>query len=121
MSIGDLKLYLPLHSPAWTAVWLLVGLALLGCILGPTLSAHFLFGLGWGLVLLVATILTPTDPVLVSDIQVSHADDDDRLRYAIPGETGLSNGIAFPLVIAVLLLIGQDDGLPGEFDRSGLG
>ncbi|MCA4130941.1 cation:proton antiporter, partial [Pseudomonas aeruginosa] len=55
-----------------------------------------------------------------SDIQVNHAGDDDRLRYAVSGEAGLNDGIAFPFVIAALLLIGQGGGLPGEFDRSGL-
>ncbi len=71
--IGGLKLRLPLRSPAWTAAWLLAGPVLLGCILGLTLGAHFLFGLDWGLALLVAAILAPTDPVLASDIQVNHA------------------------------------------------
>ncbi|HEJ3431637.1 TPA: cation:proton antiporter, partial [Pseudomonas aeruginosa] len=118
--IGGLKLRLPLRSPAWTAAWLLAGPVLLGCILGLTLGAHFLFGLDWGLALLVAAILAPTDPVLASDIQVNHAGDDDRLRYAVSGEAGLNDGIAFPFVIAALLLIGQGGGLPGEFDRSGL-
>ncbi|HBN9820567.1 sodium:proton antiporter [Pseudomonas aeruginosa] len=118
--IGGLKLRLPLRSPAWTAAWLLAGPVLLGCILGLTLGAHFLFGLDWGLALLVAVILAPTDPVLASDIQVNHAGDDDRLRYAVSGEAGLNDGIAFPFVIAALLLIGQGGGLPGEFDRSGL-
>ena len=46
--IGGLKLRLPLRSPAWTAAWLLAGPVLLGCILGLTLGAHFLFGLDWG-------------------------------------------------------------------------
>ncbi|WP_416037084.1 cation:proton antiporter, partial [Pseudomonas aeruginosa] len=77
--IGGLKLRLPLRSPAWSAAWLLAGPALLGCILGLTLGAHFLFGLDWGLALLVAAILAPTDPVLASEIQVNHAGDDDRL------------------------------------------
>lgn len=111
--IGGLKLRLPLRSPAWTAAWLLAGPVLLGCILGLTLGAHFLFGLDWGLALLVAAILAPTDPVLASDIQVNHAGDDDRLRYAVSGEAGLNDGIAFPFVIAALLLIGQGGGLPG--------
>ena len=51
---------------------------------------------GLGLALLVAAILAPTDPVLASDIQVNHAGDDDRLRYAVSGEAGLNDGIAFP-------------------------
>ena len=64
--------------------------------------------------MLVAAILAPTDPVLASDIQVNHAGDDDRLRYAVSGEAGLNDGIAFPFVIAALLLIGQGGGPPGS-------
>ena len=63
--IGGLKLRLPLRSPAWTAAWLLAGPVLLGCILGLTLGAHFLFGLDWGLALLVAAILAPVVRALV--------------------------------------------------------
>src|SRR3990167_4338180 len=103
--IGGLKLRLPFRAPEWQAAWLLAGPVLLGTILSVTLIAHYLFGLSWGLSLLIAAILSPTDPVLASLVQVSHAGDEDRVRYAISGEAGLNDGIAFPFVIAALLVL----------------
>ena len=70
--IGGLKLRLPLRSPEWRAAWLLAGPVLVGTILGLTLVGHFGLGLDWGLALLVAAILSPTDPVLASLVPVSY-------------------------------------------------
>lgn len=112
--IGGLKLRLPLNAPHWRAAWLLAGPVLVGTIIGLTLAGHFLLGMEWGVALLVAAILSPTDPVLASLVQVSHAGDQDPLRYAISGEAGLNDGIAFPFVIAGLLLIGFDHQLPEQ-------
>ncbi|WJN57397.1 sodium:proton antiporter [Pseudomonas sp. SO81] len=110
--IGGLKLRLPLRSPEWHAAWLLAGPVLVGTILGLTLVGHFALGLDWGLALLVSAILSPTDPVLASLVQVSRAGDVDRLRYAISGEAGLNDGTAFPFVMLALLLIAQGQALP---------
>jgi NhaP-type Na+/H+ or K+/H+ antiporter len=110
--IGGLKLRLPLRSPEWHAAWLLAGPVLVGTILGLTLVGHFGLGLDWGLALLVSAILSPTDPVLASLVQVSRAGDVDRLRYAISGEAGLNDGTAFPFVMLALLLIAQGQALP---------
>lgn len=110
--IGGLKLRLPLHAPEWRAAWLLAGPVLVGTIFGLTLIGHLGLGLDWGVALLVSAILSPTDPVLASLVQVSRAGDVDRLRYAISGEAGLNDGIAFPFVIAALLLIAQGQALP---------
>ncbi len=112
--IGGLKLRLPLRAPQWRAAWLLAGPVLVGTIIGLTLVGHWLLGLQWGVALLIAAILSPTDPVLASLVQVSHAGDEDPLRYAISGEAGLNDGIAFPFVIAGLLLIGFDHQLPAQ-------
>jgi NhaP-type Na+/H+ or K+/H+ antiporter len=93
--------------------------------------------LGWGLgiapaaALLLGAALSPTDPVLASDVQVegprvdtvdtpddaagdSPADDEqalgepvdekDDVRFALTSEAGLNDGLAFPFVTAALLL-----------------
>ncbi|MEK1904501.1 MAG: sodium:proton antiporter [Pseudomonas sp.] len=112
--IGGLKLRLPLRAVEWRAAWLLAGPVLVGTIIGLTLLGHYLLGLDWGVALLVAAILSPTDPVLASLVQVSHASDEDPLRYAISGEAGLNDGIAFPFVIAGLLVIGFEHQWPAH-------
>lgn len=64
--IGGLKLRLPFRAPEWQAAWLLAGPVLLGTILSVTLIAHYLFGLSWGLSLLIAAILSPNQPMISS-------------------------------------------------------
>jgi sodium/hydrogen antiporter len=115
--IGGLKLRLPLHAVEWRAAWLLAGPVLVGTILGLTLLGHLLLGLDWGLALLVAAILSPTDPVLASLVQVSSAGDVDRMRYAISGEAGLNDGVAFPFVVAGLLLLQPETTRTGDWLR----
>ena len=103
--VGGLRLRLPFRAPEWRAAWLLAGPVLVGTIFGLALFGHYALGLEWGLALLLAAILSPTDPVLASLIQVSHASDTDPMRFALTGEAGLNDGIAFPFVIAGLLLM----------------
>jgi NhaP-type Na+/H+ or K+/H+ antiporter len=66
---------------------------------------------GWGLfslppatALLVGAMLAPTDPVLAGEVTVSHSADKDRLRFALSGEAGLNDGLAFPFVYLALAL-----------------
>ena len=54
--------------------------------------------------LILGAVLAPTDPVLAGTVKVSSAADHDRMRYALSGEAGLNDGMAFPFVIFGLLL-----------------
>jgi NhaP-type Na+/H+ or K+/H+ antiporter len=56
--------------------------------------------------LLLAAILAPTDPVLASDVQVRHENDQDDLRFGLTAEGGLNDGAAFPFVMLALGLAG---------------
>jgi sodium/hydrogen antiporter len=69
-----------------------------------TLFGVYVLRLGWGQALLLAAILSPTDPVLAHDVQVRHSSDLDRLRFALSGEGGLNDGVALPFVLAGLAL-----------------
>lgn len=51
---------------------------------------------------LLASILAPTDPVLASDVQVRHENDQDDLRFGLTAEGGLNDGAAFPFVMLAL-------------------
>jgi sodium/hydrogen antiporter len=66
-------------------------------------------GLTVGAAVLLGSILAPTDPVLASDVQVEHATDQDRLRFALTGEAGLNDGSAFPFVLLGLGLLGMHE------------
>jgi len=93
---AGLKRRTPLHAGQWIlplrlavgAMMLTVGLvALVGVVL---------LHLPVGAALLLGAILAPTDPVLASDVQVTHPGDRDRLRFSLTGEAGLNDGTAFP-------------------------
>lgn len=105
--VSALKLRMPLRHPAWKSAYVLAGPVMLACIGGVTLLCHYVFGLSWGVAVLIGAILAPTDPVLASLVQVNDARDSDRLRYGLSGEAGFNDGTAFPFVVFGLMLIAQ--------------
>ena len=101
-----LKLRTSLSDPLWRLPLRLATISMAVVIAAVTLIGYFGFGLPFGGAVLLGAILAPTDPVLASDVQVRHADDRDRSRFALTGEGGLNDGIAFPFVILGLGLLG---------------
>jgi NhaP-type Na+/H+ or K+/H+ antiporter len=107
-SVG-LKLGLPLSDKGWR---LPARLALVSMTITVVLIAAIgVLGLGLslGAAILLGAILSPTDPVLASDVQVLEASDRDRLRFSLTGEGGLNDGAAFPFVMLGLGLLGLHD------------
>ena len=111
--VGGLRLRLPLRDPAWIAAWRLGGPIMLATILGVAACALLLLDLPIATALILAAVLAPTDPVLAGTVKVSSAGDHDRMRYALSGEAGLNDGMAFPFVIFGLLL--AEHGRVGEW------
>ena len=104
-----LKLGLPLSDKRWH---LPVRLAIISMIVTVgliTVVGMAGFGLSLGAAVLLGAILAPTDPVLASDVQVTEANDRDRLRFSLTGEGGLNDGAAFPFVMLGLGLLGLHD------------
>ena len=103
---AGLKMRLPLRDRLW---WLPVRLASLSMMITVALIAAagvWLLGLPLGAAVLLGAVLSPTDPVLASDVQVAHPTDRDRLRFGLTGEAGLNDGTAFPFVMLGLGLLG---------------
>ncbi|WP_461482790.1 cation:proton antiporter, partial [Porticoccus sp.] len=72
------------------------------------------FAVAWldlpvGAAILLGAIVAPTDPVLATDVQVTHPGDRDRLRFSLTSEAGLNDGSAFPFVMLGLGLLGLHD------------
>lgn len=101
---GGLKLRLPLAHPCWRAGYRLATLAMLLSIAGAATAAHLLLGLSWASSLLLGAIVAPTDPVLAGMVTVHAASDRDPVRYALSGEAGFNDGMAFPFVVLGVLL-----------------
>lgn len=101
-----LRLRVELSDRMW---WLPVRLgviAMLVTIALLTAAGHFLLQLPLGVALLLAAILSPTDPVLASDVQVKDVSDRDRARFSLSGEGGLNDGTAYPFAMLGLFLLG---------------
>ena len=112
---AGLKLDRPVSWRGWETSWRLVGIAMPLTIAGITLLGWTVLGLGVASALLLGAALSPTDPVLASDIQVGppHSDNEDEVRFALTSEAGLNDGAAFPFVhLAVALAVSHASGVP---------
>lgn len=101
-----LKLRVSLTDPIWR---LPVRLGIIGMLVTTVLIACigvYLLKLPLALAILLGAILSPTDPVLASDVQITDAGDRDRLRFSLSGEGGMNDGTAYPAVMAGLFLLG---------------
>ena len=92
--------------------WQLPGRALLFgmplTMLFTAIAAHFLAGLGWVEAFLIGAILVPTDPVFASAI-VGRQEVPRRLRHLLNVESGVNDGLALPVVIALLAVASHQE------------
>lgn len=110
---AGLKLRLPLHDQRWRPA---VRLAFLSMAINVGLITVFcvwVLDMPVGVAVLLGAILSPTDPVLATDVQVRGPEDADKLRFFVTCEAGLNDGTAFPFVMLGLGLMGLHD--IGEF------
>lgn len=103
---AGLKLRPTLGTSVWRLPLRLASISMLLTILGVTLVGTWGLGLPLGAAVLLGAVLAPTDPVLASDVQVSHIEDQDNVRFGLTGEAGLNDGAAFPFVMLGLGLLG---------------
>ena len=91
------------------SVWRLPGRALLfGLPLTLALTAvmcRYIVGLGWLQSFLVGAVLSPTDPVFAAAI-VGREHISARLRHLLNVESGVNDGLALPIVLALLSAAG---------------
>jgi NhaP-type Na+/H+ or K+/H+ antiporter len=104
-SVG-LKMRVPLRHRDWAIALRLAAGALIITIALLSLFAHLALGLPLAAAVLLAAILSPTDPVLASDVQLRHAGDRDRARFSLTAEGGVNDGLALPFVMLALMLLG---------------
>lgn len=97
LSLGDL-----------TRAWKLPGRALLFgmplTLLGTAILARWVAGLPWDEALLLGAVLIPTDPVFAAAI-LGREEVPYRVRFLLNVESGVNDGLALPVVIAMLALV----------------
>ena len=92
--------------------WRLPGRALLFglplTLLGTALIARWVVGLPWAESFLIGAVLSPTDPVFAAAI-VGREEVPARLRQLLNVESGLNDGLALPIVVAMLAIVGKQE------------
>ncbi|MGI5216193.1 cation:proton antiporter [Plantactinospora sp. CA-290183] len=105
---AGLKIDRPLGWRSWSSTWRLLAIAMPLCIAAVAVLGWWWVGLAPAAALLLAAALAPTDPVLASDVQVGEPtdveDSEDEVRFALTGEAGLNDGLAFPFVYAAIAI-----------------
>ncbi|MEU5896748.1 cation:proton antiporter [Streptomyces venezuelae] len=105
---AGLALNRPVGRRSWSSAWRLLGVTMPVTVVLTALVACWLLGWPPAAALLLAAVLAPTDPVLASEVRVGEPTEDmhdeDEVRFALTGEAGLNDGLAFPLVYAAIAL-----------------
>jgi NhaP-type Na+/H+ or K+/H+ antiporter len=112
-----LRLDRPVTPRSWATVWRLLAIAMPLTIGAVTLFGVHAMGLSLGAAIVLGAILAPTDPVLAGDIGVGPPDEEDEREphFALTGEAGLNDGLAFPFVFLGLFVLADEGGWGAEW------
>jgi sodium/hydrogen antiporter len=101
----------------WRPVVMLLALGLPLTVLAAAALGTALLGLPVGVAIVLAAALAPTDPVLAGDIGVAPPDEEETAdrglvhgRFALTGEAGLNDGLAYPILLLGVLATTREDG-----------
>lgn len=103
---AGIKMPVPVRIDRWSAPIRLAGPGVAISVALVAAFAVLALGYSWGAAILLGAILSPTDPVLATDVQSRHPGDKDDLRFALTCEAGMNDGTAFPFVMLGLGLLG---------------
>jgi cell volume regulation protein A len=76
-------------------------------------AAHFLFGIGWRLALLLGTALAPTDPAVVVSV-LGRREVGGRTGVMLEGESGANDPVGIALLVALLGATGSPAAAAGH-------
>jgi NhaP-type Na+/H+ or K+/H+ antiporter len=103
---AGVKMPAPVTFARWRAPVLLASVSMVVSVGLIAAYAYYLLGLPLGAGILLGGILSPTDPVLATDVQTRRPDDRDQFRFTLTCEAGMNDGSAFPFVMLGLGLLG---------------
>ena len=105
---AGVKMPLPFSFTRWRAPLLLATVSMAITVAMIAAFAYYVLGMSLGAGVLLGAILSPTDPVLATDVQIRHASDRDQLRFTLTSEAGMNDGGAFPFVVLGMGLLGLE-------------
>ncbi|GAA4470651.1 cation:proton antiporter [Nibrella saemangeumensis] len=113
-----LKIDKPYSFRGWRIPVRLATLMMIATIGLLAVAAWSIAGLTPAAAVLLAATLAPTDPVLAGDVQVAGPGkgDEDNVRFALTGEGGLNDGLAFPFVYLALAIFPPFDSLQEQLN-----
>ncbi|MEU9844055.1 cation:proton antiporter [Actinomadura sp. NPDC048032] len=95
---------------AWRLPGRALGWGLPLTLLVTAVLAHYVVGLGWVQSLLIAAVLTPTDPVFAAAL-VGNDKVPPRLRHLLNVESGVNDGLVLPFVVLFLAIAQGEENL----------
>nr|WP_246851682.1 cation:proton antiporter [Patulibacter sp. SYSU D01012] len=105
----------PLHWRAWTHAARLLLVAMPLTIAAIAVFGATAMGLSLGAAIVLGAAVSPTDPVLAGDLGIGPPGepDDEDASFALTAEAGFNDGLAFPFIMAGLLVAhhGDDGGV----------
>ena len=101
-----LKLDRELSAVGWRHVARLLVVAMPLTIAAVALFGTVVMGLSLGAAIVLGAVLAPTDPVLAGDVGVGPPGEEEEREpnFAVTGEAGLNDGLAFPFVFLGLFV-----------------
>lgn len=103
---AGLKLDRPVGWARWRSTWQLLAVTFPLTIVLSALLGYWAVGLAPAAAMLLGAVISPTDPVLASDVQVQGPGrgEEDEVRFALTSEAGLNDGLAFPFTNAAIAM-----------------
>ncbi|MBT0667629.1 cation:proton antiporter [Novosphingobium profundi] len=107
---AGLKIDRMLGWKRWNTAWRLIGIGMPLMALLTAEAFVFAEGAAMPFAILLAGILSPTDPVLASSVSVGPpgSGGEGEVRFGLTAEAGLNDGLAFPIVLLGLALMGNE-------------
>ncbi len=103
---AGLKIRNPFKWQTWRYSFYLLVITLPLTILAAAYVGYWVLGFSPAAAFLFGAVISPTDPVLASDLQTSRPSKNDisKTRLALTSEAGINDGLAFPFVFFALFL-----------------
>jgi NhaP-type Na+/H+ or K+/H+ antiporter len=103
---AGLKIKKPFSWQTWKYSFRLLLITMPLTIVGSAYAGWWLLGLAPATAVLFGALISPTDPVLASDLQTSRPSKKDlsKIRLGLTSEAGLNDGLAFPFTYFAIFL-----------------
>lgn len=103
---AGLKIDRPVGWRRWNSAWRLIGIGMPLMMVATAAIGYWWLGFALPAAIFLAGALTPTDPVLASDVSVGPpgSGEEGEVRFALTAEAGLNDGLAFPVVALAMAL-----------------